>query len=208
MRLFSLGLSFTVSVGAVTACSGSNGGSSAANGTDGWSKFTCGTKAASPSTCPQSELDKRSACISSQCNSEYTACHGPDYKNGTFGGPCADFDNCVVSCNCDTNCAQTCASKLTPSCQTCTKMASTCVADKCPLQCGTSGDSGTGQPTGRDSGTGSRPQGCVDLDACCSSSMMDAYPKDRTDCQIMSKSNLEVACVAYHDDLRKRNRCP
>lgn len=139
-------------------------GGGSAKSTDGGtggntSTRTAGMCAPATSTCTQAETNAYSTCLSNACNSSFAACYGPNYKTGSYSGPCATYLTCVSKCACgDTACEVACTMDAT--CQTCETGIFSCVlgASCTPPACyaGTSGTGGTsgGGSGGTSGGTG------------------------------------------------------
>jgi hypothetical protein len=196
--LLALGLGLTV---AFVACGGddSDDGASGSSGTSGSGGSTGGCDPVNgDNECP-AYVD----CAEQNCMAEYKQCLGDDFMSGTFGGPCADYMNCVVPCNCDTDCTQACYPKMQGACQDCmTGPLASCITSNCmdelqACQGGSTGGTGGGGTTGG---------GCDDLKACCDS----LTGADQTQCQStydQIKAGGDAACGTLLQTYQASGKC-
>jgi hypothetical protein len=63
-----------------------------------------------PAGCTQAQLDEYTDCFSTSCEPTFEACYGPDYRDGTYAGPCkAQIECATETCDCDdTACMMNC----------------------------------------------------------------------------------------------------
>ena len=79
-----------------------------------------------PSCDPQVFASYR-LCLRVACDLAYQQCLGPDYRNQTFVGPCAEHRTCTLSCDCqDPLCAEQCVESA--ECSSCWLNVAACEA--------------------------------------------------------------------------------
>jgi hypothetical protein len=150
------------------------------------------------------------ACVSTQCNSAYTACFGPDYRTGSYAGDCQDWANCTGACaGCDSTCLASCRDQhYTQACDTCvTQQLQPCIsnaiaAGQCSAPCAS--DAGAGGAAAADASTSTG--GCTSLAFCCN--MLP--PEDATNCQIAltESGDVDSACDNALATYRASGKCP
>ncbi len=117
---------------------GTDGGTTSANGRTATGECATSGSSDAGSKCTEAEVKAWGDCAVTKCDAEFKTAYGSDYKSGTYGGACGDYQKCVVACNCgDTACAQACGQTLlsNTSCTSALTTAGQCVNNNCKLTC-------------------------------------------------------------------------
>ena len=177
-----------------TSTDGGTGGRiGTGGGTGGTGTGGPGTCAPANNTCTAAETNAYSTCVQNACDASYRTCLGPNYRTGSYSGPCGAYYNCFGACACnDTACILACGLPVA-ECQTCLltiqTCTNTCTQPACFSTTGTGGTSGGGTGGRAGGGTGGRAGGatggttgggtgggtgsataCADFMACCNAS--------------------------------------
>ena len=140
MRTFGTFLAVGI-LAAAAGCGGGSGGGTNSNGrntvTGMCAKDSCAA------------MDTFLNCVEKNCAAQVTAAYGSGYASGTFSGPCAQLQTCLIACSCgttSTTCEDTCnaqykatgsacatADDAVTACGSSLVMAGTCTYAACPV---------------------------------------------------------------------------
>lgn len=115
--------------GGASGSGGRSGGGSGGGG-GGQNPATC---APAGSTCTPAETNSYNTCLENACNTQYTACYGPNYRNGVFAGSCGSsaYFQCITACGCNpsTSCILGCGTSIPAACVQCSLNLDACITD-------------------------------------------------------------------------------